>query len=124
MTTSSGAGGDRLRGRDSVAINGDMFGGGLGDDVAHGGRGPDDFGGGKGDDVFYGGKGRDSAAPSDGHDTIYFGAGQDYMEMFEDDGQRDLINCGPSKDRIAYLGSRDSHDVLRGCEVVRAYPSD
>ncbi len=82
------------------------------------------FGGGKGDDVFYGGKGRDSAAPSDGHDTIYFGAGRDYMEMFENDGQRDLIDCGPGKDRIAYLGSRDRHDVLRGCEVVRAYPSD
>ncbi len=51
-------------------------------------------------------------------DAVYLGAGRDYMSLLEDDGHRDIINCGPGKDEIEYLESRDRTDRVRGCEVV------
>ncbi len=40
------------------------------------------------------------------------------MSMLENDGRRDIINCGPGRDSIDYLGSRDRHDRVRGCEII------
>ena len=76
----------------------------AGADVLRGTAGPDVISGRGGNDRLYGGKGRDRLDGGAGNDSIY-----------ARDGVRDVIRCGPGRDRV----SADRTDsVARDCEVV------
>ena len=119
-----GEGRDRLTG----AAGRDALLGGAGADVLRGGAGSDvldgdsdEFGGGDifeglakpGADVLEGGSGDDLLFGGDGRDRLLGGAGRDRVDAI--DGERDVVRCGPGRDR-AFL---DRFDRASGCEVVR-----
>ena len=93
--------GDRIRG---VGGN-DVLRGLGGDDCLNGGRGNDRLIAGPGSDRLTGGKGRD----------IMLGAGGPDMIKARD-GQRDVIKCGPGKDKVV---ADRSDRVAKDCEQVR-----
>jgi Ca2+-binding RTX toxin-like protein len=89
-----------------------------GDDEVLGGTGGDDLIGRDGSDLLSGGRGADSidaleASSNGGVDTVNGGKGND--QVFANDGQRDVIDCG--------RGARDEirHDVgidkIKNCEI-------
>jgi alpha-tubulin suppressor-like RCC1 family protein len=103
-----GGGSDRI-----VAGSGnDIVYGGSGNDRLAGGAGRDRLHGGAGNDTVYGGAGNDRLVGNAGRDDIRGGPGADIILVR--DGQRDLVWCGPGRDRVV----ADRQDVLRGCEVV------
>jgi hemolysin type calcium-binding protein/WD40 repeat protein/predicted actin-binding protein len=74
-----------------------------GNDTLPGGAGNDRIDGGPGNDVIVGGPGADRLFGGPGSDTIYAA-----------DGQRDVVDCGPGRDRAV----ADSFDKVAHCEVV------
>jgi Tol biopolymer transport system component/Ca2+-binding RTX toxin-like protein len=62
-------------------------------------------------DVLIGGSGNDTILPGRGRDTILAGAGNDVIDSV--DGARDVVDCGPGRDRV----TADRVDLLNGCEV-------
>ena len=101
------------RGRRIVGTNrGDYLAGGGYDDVIIGGPGNDTIFGGAGDDQLYGGPGNDVITGGAGADKIYGGPGSD--TIYADDGERDVIDCGPGRDRAVV----DAVDVVKHCEVT------
>lgn len=93
-------GNDRLRGT-------------RGGDKINGGRGRDRIDGRSGDDCLAGKAGRDRIKGGKGKDRINGGKGRDRINSR--DGVRDLVKCGPGRDRV----KADRSDRLRGCEKVR-----
>jgi RTX calcium-binding nonapeptide repeat (4 copies) len=81
---------------------------GPGDDLVHAGGGDDLFFGGRGHDRFYGGAGADDIRYAvyrryeqtfpDAADEMYGGRGNDKLD--DRNGRRDLLRCGPGKDRV------------------------
>jgi hypothetical protein len=101
------------RGRRIVGTNrADYLTGGGYDDVILGNGGNDTIFGGAGDDQLYGGPGNDVITGGAGADKIYGGPGSD--TIYADDGERDIIDCGPGRDRAVV----DSVDVVKNCEVT------
>ncbi len=100
------------RGRRIVGTNGpDYLTGGGYDDVILGEGGNDSIFGGAGDDRLDGGPGNDVITGGAGADKIFGGPGSD--TIYADDGERDVIDCGPGRDRAVV----DSVDVVKNCEV-------
>jgi hypothetical protein len=83
-----------------------------GNDDIRAGSGEDTIDGGPGDDVIRTGAGSDRIVPGLGRDTVYVGKGDDYV--YANDGQRDVVDCGPGDDRVV----ADHSDVLRNCEHI------
>jgi Ca2+-binding RTX toxin-like protein len=105
-TLLGGAKADRLnggRGNDRIFGYGgrDQLIGGPGNDLLHGGTDADRLLGGPGNDTIVGGVGKD---------RIDAGAGNDVIDVA--DNQKDIVNCGPGRDKVTH----DKFDVLRGCE--------
>ena len=102
--------GDRIFG---LAGN-DTANGGLGDDSIYGFRGADTLVGGEGVDYAFGDDGNDTldlrdatVVPADSYEYADGGNGND--TIYADDGQRDLITCGPGKkDTVTY----DQYDLF------------
>ena len=112
-----GAGADLLKGgggsdRIAAGSGNDIVYGGSGNDRLAGGAGRDRIYGGPGHDVLEGGQGNDYLAGGSGSDSIHGRTGDDVIQVA--DGARDLVWCGPGRDRVV----ADPLDVLRGCEVV------
>lgn len=63
-------------------------------------------------DLLRGSRGDDVLRPGRGRDRVIAGAGDDVI--FARDGERDVIDCGPGRDRVR----ADRRDVLRRCEQV------
>jgi Ca2+-binding RTX toxin-like protein len=82
---------------------GDKLLGTYGDDVINGLAGNDKINGREGNDRLTGGKGKDTIVGGPGNDTI-----------FAKDGARDVVGCGPGKDRARV----DKRDRVSGCESV------
>jgi len=102
-------GSDRIsggRGRDK------LFGLG-GPDCISGGAGNDTISGGKGNDTLSGGAGNDRISAGPGRNKVSGGAGNDTINVRNH--KRDIVNCGPGKDRVI----ADKIDKLRGCERVK-----
>ena len=96
-----GDGADRLKGgSDSDQVNG-----GDGPDRASGNKGADDVSGGEGDDSLFGGWGAD---------RVYGGSGNDELHALAADGDVDLLQCGPGRDKAWVLARRASPDADRG----------
>jgi hemolysin type calcium-binding protein/WD40 repeat protein len=91
---------------------GDYLAGGGHDDRIYGLGGNDTILGGAGDDLIYGGVGNDVITPGAGADRVFAGPGSD--TIFAADGERDVIDCGPGRDRAVV----DPVDKTVGCEVV------
>jgi Ca2+-binding RTX toxin-like protein len=109
---------------------GDLIIAGAGDDVIHAGDGQnvvygqwgndtiltgsyvDTVYGGGGNDVIRTGAGEDFIFPGPGLDTVAAGRGPDHV--IANDGERDVIDCGPGDDRARV----DKLDVVRNCEHV------
>ena len=109
---------------------GDLLIGGAGDDVIHAGSGQnvvygqwgndailagsyvDTVYGGGGNDVIRTGAGEDFIFPGPGRDVVDAGRGPDHV--IANDGERDVIDCGPGDDRARV----DKDDVVRNCEHV------
>jgi Ca2+-binding RTX toxin-like protein len=106
----SGRGGDDcLFGRSGD----DRLSGGSGADLLNGAGGSDRMDGGGGRDKLIGGNGNDHITPGAGKDDVAAQGGND--EISARDGARDIIDCGPGRDKV----TADSDDVLRHCEVAR-----
>jgi Ca2+-binding RTX toxin-like protein len=91
-----------------------FFHGGPGNDVFSGTESNDKASGGGGNDQLDGNGGKDRLSGDAGPDLISGGAGSDRIGAR--DGERDSIDCGPSRDRAKV----DKHEAsLRGCEVVK-----
>ncbi|HEX6788402.1 MAG TPA: hypothetical protein VF091_04100 [Gaiellaceae bacterium] len=107
-----------IRGRRIVGTSkGEYLAGGGHDDVIFGLGGNDTLLGGAGDDRIYGGSGNDVITGGSGEDHIYGGAGSD--TIYAADGERDIIDCGPGRDRaVVDIGI----DKTVNCEVVVAAP--
>jgi Ca2+-binding RTX toxin-like protein len=108
--------GDRLTGlggADGLSGGGgeDCLFGGAGDDLLSGGPGADELQGDGGADVLLGGSGNDRVTGGGGADVVRAGAGADVVGAA--DGRRDVVDCGPGRDRV----TADRSDRLRGCEV-------
>jgi Ca2+-binding RTX toxin-like protein len=128
-TVDAGAGDDQVDlGDGSDLANGgegnDVLSGGLGNDVLNGGDGNDNLIGGPGADVENGGAGNDVVEGSAGADTLIGGPGVDTIlggpgkdTINARDGKRDLVRCGPGRDRATV----DRFDRVRGCEVVKRH---
>ena len=102
-----------IRGRRIVGTaKGEYLAGGGHDDVIYGLGGNDTLLGGAGDDRIYGGPGNDVITPGAGADHVYGGPGSD--TIYAADGERDVIDCGPGRDRAVV----DPVDKTVGCEVV------
>ena len=92
----------------------DTVNGGLGDDSIFGHRGADTSNGGEGVDYLFGGDGNDTldlrdttVVPTDSYEFANGGNGND--TIYADDGQLDLITCGPGKkDTVTY----DQYDLF------------
>lgn len=102
------AGDDRILargGRNRIEGNGgnDSIASGAGADAIFGGPGDDRIAAGPGNDLIVGGPGRDTIAAGRGNDTVE-----------ARDGFRDVVDCGPGRDRAEV----DRLDVVRGCERV------
>jgi NitT/TauT family transport system substrate-binding protein len=82
---------------------GESLSGGAGNDTVLGFEGNDTLNGGAGNDIIDGGAGADK---------ISGGAGNDVITAI--DGQRDVIDCGPGKDKVY----SDTKDVVTACEFV------
>jgi Ca2+-binding RTX toxin-like protein len=87
-----------------------------GNDDIRSGSGPDFVDAGAGNDTILTGAGSDHIIPGPGTDTVYAGRGDDYI--YGNDGQRDVIDCGPGDDRVR----ADKIDVLHHCEHVYIAP--
>jgi Ca2+-binding RTX toxin-like protein len=133
---------DRVRGRHGA----DVIKGGLGADVLRGGPGPDlllgrggndildgglgadrlwagagfghEFDDGPGNDVVHGSAQEDGVIAGDGADRIFTGAHADFVSI-DNDGDADVIDCGPGSDYVFYRPSIDRHDTLAHCENVQ-----
>jgi Ca2+-binding RTX toxin-like protein len=106
------------RGRHIVGTSrGEYLAGGGFDDVILGMGGNDTLLGGAGDDRLDGGAGNDVITGGSGADTILGGPGSD--TIYAADGERDIIDCGPGRDRAVV----DSVDVVKNCEVVQTQAS-
>jgi Ca2+-binding RTX toxin-like protein len=102
-----------IRGRVIYGTQGpDYLAGGGHDDVIYGLGGNDTILGGAGDDRIYGGAGNDVITPGAGADHVFAGPGSD--TIFAADGERDVIDCGPGRDRAVV----DPVDKTINCEVV------
>jgi hypothetical protein len=92
----------------------DRISGGTGNDRLEGGDGPDLVNGETGDDLVLGGAGNDRLDPDRGSDRVWAGKGDDLVVAARD-GRRDVISCGPGRDRVV----ADVLDrVSRDCEHV------
>ena len=90
---------DRIRGRG-------------GHDCLIGGQGDDQLRGEQGFDRLIGGRGRDVLIGGPGVNAYDAGPGSDYVEARN--GKRELVRCGPGRDRARV----DRRDRVRGCERV------
>jgi Ca2+-binding RTX toxin-like protein len=96
-----------------------MFGG-AGSDRLRGDGGVDALDGGSGGDMLEGGRGSDLLKPGAGTDDVGGGSGNDYIELGPD-GRRDIIECGPGYDTVAYWDDVEPLDVWSDdCEDVIA----
>ena len=92
--------------------------GGGHDDIIFGLGGNDTLLGGAGDDRIYGGAGNDVITGGSGEDHLWGGAGSD--TIYAADGERDIIDCGPGRDRaVIDVGI----DKAVNCEIVVAAPA-
>jgi len=107
------SGGD---GNDSVFGFGgrDSINAGSGNDRINGGGGPDAISGDVGDDILFGEGGNDHLDPGRGKDRVFAGPGDDIVSSSRD-GKRDVIFCGPGRDRVV---AEVIDRVARDCEVV------
>ena len=96
-----------LSGRDSLSggTGRDVLDGGDGDDELFGGRSPDVLFGGRGKDILGGDEGDDRLDGDSGRDRFFGGSGGDAIDSA--DAEREVVNCGPGRDR-ARLDRRDS----------------
>jgi Ca2+-binding RTX toxin-like protein len=100
---------------------GDTLRGGGGNDHMYGGAGKDFLIDGGGNDVANGGKGGDNFNIRRGADKVVGNGGSDSILLYHD-GSVDRVLCGAGvNDRVQYTGSREAHDVFRGCEHVDPY---
>jgi Ca2+-binding RTX toxin-like protein len=104
-----GAGNDKLLGQ----ADSDSLAGGDGNDRIEGGDSADRISGGRGDDVLLSGAANDIVTDAAGRNHVNAGGGADVISVRN--GKRDIVNCGPGKDRI----SADRGDRLKNCEKVR-----
>jgi len=74
-----------------------------------------------GGDRIYGGRGNDHLRGGMGKDRLYAGLGSDKVVGFGDEGQVDLLDCGPGDQDAATRGARDIVDP--SCEFVRRGPA-
>jgi len=108
-----GSGADTIRAGDGENVTEAQWG----DDDVRAGSGPDLVDAGDGNDMIRTGAGSDRIFPGLGNDTVDAGRGADYV--YANDGQRDVIDCGPGDDRVR----ADKIDVLHHCEHVYIAPS-
>jgi len=111
-------------GRDTLlgGTGADMLFGGTGNDILDGGSDRDTLVGGAGNDTLRGGAGDDKLRGQGGNDTLDGGRGKDLLDggsgrdaIAAADGQRDMVRCGPGRDRARV----DRFDRVSGCERVR-----
>ena len=88
-----------------------------GDDKLDGGDGQDSVDGGRGSDLLRGGAGNDRLDGGKSDDRIEGGAGNDVIAAV--DGERDVVRCGPGRDRARV----DRIDSVAGCERVTRVPA-
>jgi RTX calcium-binding nonapeptide repeat (4 copies)/WD40-like Beta Propeller Repeat len=102
------------KGRHIVGTSrGEYLAGGGFDDVIFGLGGNDTLLGGAGDDRLEGGRGNDVLIGGAGADVLLGGPGSD--TIYAADGERDIIDCGPGRDRAIV----DAVDIVKNCEVVQ-----
>jgi Ca2+-binding RTX toxin-like protein len=107
-----------IKGRRIVGTaKGEYLAGGGHDDTIFGLGGNDTLLGGAGDDMINGGAGNDIITGGSGVDHIFGGPGSD--TIYAADGERDVIDCGPGRDRAVV----DSSDKTVDCEVVDTSPT-
>lgn len=104
----AGSGSDEIRAGDGQNVVQAQWG----DDDIRSGSGPDLIAAGPGNDVVRSGAGSDHVDLGPGRDTVFAGRGADYV--FANDGERDVIDCGPGRDRAVV----DAFDKVVNCEVV------
>jgi hypothetical protein len=104
------------------AASDDALDGGPGADAVFGRRGDDALAGGEGDDLLEGGRGRDVLDGGEGDDRLLGGFDADRLRggpgndaIRATDGRRDVVDCGPGRDRAIL----DRRDVATGCERRR-----
>ena len=97
---------DKLRG----TTFGDRLIGLAGDDLLVGGNRDDCLFGGRGDDRLRGDAGADVLRGGAGVDRLDGGSGKDRLDSR--DGRREVVRCGPGRDRVR----ADRRDRLVGCE--------
>jgi hypothetical protein len=103
----------RRKGRRIVGTSGADYLAGTGfDDVILGLAGNDTLIGGAGDDHLDGGPGNDILIGGPGADVLLGGPGSD--TIYAADGERDVVDCGPGRDRAIV----DAVDKVTNCEVV------
>ena len=117
------AGDDSASGKDGPDViygqaGSDQLHGNDGQDVLYGGAGDDNLRGGADGDLEYGNEGGDSLWGGQGADQLFGGAGNDLLHALADDNQRDVVDCGPGKDK-AWLNSKERGLYrISGCETV------
>ena len=104
----AGAGGDVIHAGDGQNV---VYGQ-WGNDTILAGSYVDTVYGGGGNDVIRTGAGEDFIFPGSGRDVVDAGRGPDHV--IANDGERDVIDCGPGDDRARV----DRDDVVRNCEHV------
>lgn len=108
--------GNRRANRISGRRGNDRICGRAGKDRLAGNAGNDRLFGGKGNDLLLGGPGADRLTGGPGRDRLFGNAGPDVIRAI--DGKRDLVNCGPGKDR-AFV---DRIDRVVNCESIFPLP--
>lgn len=101
---------------DGLAGDDCMFGKGAGDTLG-GGTGDDRLEGAFGDDRLRGQSGNDRLVGGLGKDLLEGGSGKDSIEAV--DRARDVVRCGPGRDRARV----DAVDSVKGCERVTRVPA-